>query len=286
MTVIDYTRVDFDDPRSVEPSRHPGFFGVGLDETGAVVAGRTEPDRDRPGRHRFAGPTISAEALGRFGEGGWAGSRSNFLQLDDARRLRGDKVARCLHELRKPEQLLQVGDAVMIDGVEADRPFDARVLVREGDRLFAGGDWYDADGTDLTGGPHELISTTTMAGDQPYGELNGQINARMFLIRDRVEQWNPHNPQMAAKAGAWRQRLDTTSQELASIEVDNGVGPTFLVNAASDLNLADARLDRWMDEVGARPAQPRDVTAELSEQIRSRAAELDYGDEEGYQPGA
>lgn len=285
MTVTDYTRVDFNDPRSVEPRTRSGFFGVGVDETGAVVAGATQPDRDRPGRHRFTGSTVSAAALQSFGDGDWAGSRSNFLRLDDTRQLRGDQVRRCLHELRRPEQALQVGDAVMIGGVETDRPFDAIVFAREDDRLFAGGDWYDAEGVELTGGPHELVSTTTMDGAQPCGELNGQINARMYLMRDRIEQWNPHNPQMAAKAEMWTKRLDLASSELTSIEADNAIGPTSLMNTASDLNLADGRLDQWMDRVGARPPQPRDVTAELREQIQARAAELDQPGDDDYQPG-
>src|SRR5699024_9546005 len=59
MTVIDYTRVDFDDPRSVEPVTYCGFFGVGFDGDGMVVAGPTAPDRLSGGQHRFTGPVVA-----------------------------------------------------------------------------------------------------------------------------------------------------------------------------------------------------------------------------------
>lgn len=291
MRVIDYTRVEFSDSRSVEPRSRRGFFGVGYDDAGTPVAGETVADRDHPGEHRFAGPLISAEAMARFSTSSWASGRANFLQIDDSSRLRGDKVTAALGQLRKPVPLLVVGDAVVRRSIDEDRIWrhDSTVLAREDERLCVDGDWYGSDGQPLDGDVERSIaSATTMSGQQPCDSVHGDINAQLYLLRDHVEQWNPHNPELTEQISSWCQRLDLLDGEIERIEVEHSIGPTRLMNLVSDLNLMRGRLETDMERLGigaSRATPSAEHTARIAG-IHSRSAELDQSGDDGPQPGA
>lgn len=157
---------------------------------------------------------------------------------------------------------------------------------REGERLCVQGDWYDTDGDALAATGRVLVSAT-MAGDQPYGDLNGRLSAQLYLLRDRVEQWNPHNPEMTGRIDTWNRRIDMTAADVRDTEWNNSTGPTSLLNSASDLNLASGRADRWMGQIGVQFGRQSHSTehARRIADIQASTADLESPEDAGIEPG-
>lgn len=253
--VLDYTRTAFVDVPpggSMGPARG-GYLGIGVDDDGHVVMGEVLFEGD--GLPRFAeasrwsgGPALTRvdpERLEPFLDGGRAAKGMGSFVIAGPQtpqgqaqlRVRGDDLNAALHVLEKPTAWLQPGDAVLVHDIDAQliaQPQEGtgrhgtQVQEVSGDGMKIDGQWFDASSTRSLRSRQSdelkvAVSTTTIGGDHPYGSLDNEINAKLYLLTEEIEGWKKPgeapSPQVDKYADIARhhvlQAIDTESEHLS-----------------------------------------------------------------------
>lgn len=253
--VMDYARcafVDVPPGGSMGPSRG-GYLGIGVDDYGHVVMGEVLVEADEPPRFAEAsrwsgGPAltrVTPERLEPFLDGGRASKGMGSFVIAGPQspqgqaqlRVRGDDLNAALHVLQKPAAWLQPGDAVLVHDIDAQliaQPKEGTgrhsTQVQEAgrDAMKIDGQWFDVStrhslrtlqGDELK----TAFSTTTIGGDHPYGDLDNEINAKLYLLTEEIEDWKTSgaapSPQVTKYTDIARhhvlQTIDTESEHLS-----------------------------------------------------------------------